>query len=220
MLLTDLIEEVYREFGDEAGIQITEADVLRWVNMGQRAIVLRNETLLQTETTTNIVAGQTDYSFPATLFILRTVRYKFPGDTSYRRLKGMNMQEFDELIDGWDGDEFGDSDPIAYCIYNSTIKLFPAPSAAVTSGLKIIFSRKPVDVVTSASSIDLPEQYHNALIAYCLQRAYQLDENWEAAGFKGQQLAEEVQLNAERENFPAREYYPTITARDEDYWLG
>lgn len=99
------------------------------------------------------------------------------------------------------------------------MKLFPGPLVASTAGLKLVYSRKPVDVTTSASTIDLPEAYHNALVDYCLQRAHAQDENWEAAQFKSQAVNQDIQLNAERENIPSREHYPRITVRAEDYWL-
>lgn len=219
MILSDVKIRVKRQFGDEAAVQVTDADIVRWVNDAQRDCVMKNETVLQTSSTTSAVANQQDYTLPTNLQILRTIRFKRTGDLSYYKLEGMSMSEFDEYVDGWDGTAYGASVPVVYTVYPSgTLKIFPVPAEASTNGIKIVYSRQPVDVVNDADSIDLPLSYHNAVVAYCLARAYELDEDWSAANNMGAEYDAGIKLNKDRENWTNREVYPRITVLDEDMY--
>lgn len=219
MNLMDLKTRVKRQFGDTAGIQVTDDDITRWANDAQRDIVMRNETVLQTISTTDAVAEQQDYAFPSDLLVLRGIHYKrVDGDPSFYKLKGMSYQEFDEYIDGWDGTAYGPSHPIVYTTYANTISLFPIPVSSGTDNLKITYSRQPVDLESDTDEIDLPLPYHNSVVDYCLSRAYELDEDWNAANMMKGKYDTGVALNKERENWGNHEAYPRMTVLLEDYW--
>src|ERR1700755_135259 len=59
--LGELQTAVKRTFGDESGVQITDADITRWVNMGCMEIVAQNKILQATASVTG-VADQASYS--------------------------------------------------------------------------------------------------------------------------------------------------------------
>lgn len=219
MNLGEVKTRVKRQFGDEASVQVTDEDITRWVNDAQRDIVMKNETVLQTTALTSSVANQQDYSFPATLLVLRGIHYKKAlTDPSFYKLRGMSYQEFDEYIDGWEGTSYGPSHPMTYTTYGDSIKMFPIPVDSVTDNIKIVFSRQPTDVDDDADTLDLPLAYHNAIVEYCLSKAYELDEDWGAANNLAAQYDVSVKLNKERENWGNHEQYPRITVSLEDYW--
>lgn len=219
MNLLELETRVKRQFGDMAGTQITNDDIIRWANDAQRDIVMRNETVLQTISATDAVAEQQEYAFPDDLLVLRGIHYKrMDADPAFYKLRGMSFQEFDEYIDGWDGTAYGPSHPIVYMTYANTINLFPIPVSSGTGNIKIIYSRQPTDLVSDTDDIDLPLAYHNAVVEYCLARAYELDEDWNAANVKETQYNTTVNLNKERENWGNHEAYPRMTTLLEDYW--
>lgn len=220
MILSDVKTRVKRQFGDEAAVQVTDADIVRWVNDAQRDCVMKNETVLQTSSTTSAVAQQQDYTLPATLLILRTIHFKRTGDLSFYKLEGMSFSEFDEYVDGWDGTQYGYTQPTVYTVYpTGTLKLFPIPSEASTNGIKLIYSRMPTDVAVDGDSIDLPLPYHNAVVDYCLAKAYELDEDWSAANNMSAAYDVGIKLNKERENWTNRDVYPRITVLEEDFWV-
>lgn len=132
LTLADVRTRVYRIFGDEANVQLTDEDITRWVNDAQRHIVMNNELLLKTTATANTVAGTDTYSLPSDLHQLITVHYKrSTGDPSYYKLKGLTLQQFDETIDGWDGTLFGSSWSQVYFKDDAdSIILFPRPDAS------------------------------------------------------------------------------------------
>lgn len=218
MIVSDVKTRVKRQFGDEAAVQVTDADILRWINDGQKDIALHNETVLQKSSTANSVANQQDYLLPTDLLTLRALHWKRNNDVAFYHLKGMSFQEFDEYIDGWEGTAFQASNPMVYTIFEGNIKLFPIPIQSGTSNLKIFYNRQPADVVNDGDVIDLPAAYHNAIVSYCLTKAYELDEDWGAASTLAQQKTEDIRMNRERENWSNTEYYPRITASAEDYW--
>jgi len=219
MNLADVKTRVKRQFGDDASVQIMDDDITRWANDAQRNIVMQNETVLQVTALADSVAGQQDYAFPSDLLVLRSIRYKREeGDLSFYALKGMSPGEFDEYIDGWDGTAYGPSYPVAYTTYANTISLYPIPVSSNVGNIKITYSRQPVDLTSDIDEIDLPLSYHNAVVEYCMAKAYELDEDWGAATNLAAQYNNSVALNKERENWGNHEVYPRIRVNLEDYW--
>lgn len=217
MLVSDIKSRVKRQFGDEAAVQVTDADILRWINDGLRDIVMKNEGVLETSSTTATVASQQDYTLPTNLLVLRNIRYKRLGDLSFYKLVGMSLSEFDEYIDGWEGTAYGPSTPVVYTVYGGALKLFPIPQLA-NETIKLVYSRVPVDVTADGDTPDLPLPYHNAIVDYCLQKAYELDEDWGSADNIAADYDAKIRLNKERESWQHREHYPNITVIGDDYW--
>lgn len=216
MLASDIITRVQRQFGDEAAVQVTEADIIRWINDGQREIVKHNEELLEKTATTSTVAGQQEYTLPADLMIFRSLTYKDTGMNSFQKLKGYSFNQFNELIDQWDGTDYPEGVPTVYTQYAGKFILFPIPVLSLTNSIKIYYNRKPTDVSTGASTVDLPDQYFEVLVKHCLSQAYEMDEDWEAAGAKLTEVASDLKLLKGREDWKEQEFYPVITIRQED----
>lgn len=213
----DVMDRVKRIFGDESSVQLTDADIFRWINDAQREVVMHSQNLLEKIGTINTVEGQDEYAFPTDLLILRSIRYKNDSMQSYSRLEFRNLQEFDTYINGWDGTFYGTNDPLVYTTYEDTIYLFPAPNQSTTAGLKVLYSRKPVDVDSALDPLDLPEGYHNAIVKYCLTKAYEMDEDYESSGIQFSQFQNDVNTLMNREKSKGHdEFYPTITTRWED----
>lgn len=216
MLVQDVADRVRRQFGDESSVQVTDTDIIHWVNDAQREIVAQSEDLLQTSVLTSTVANQQDYDVPTDMFVLKSLHYKPTSLTSFIRLKALSMEEFDEYIDGWEGSLYAASDPIVYHIYAGKIKLFPVPVVDITNGLKIYYSRKPVSATSLSDTVDLPDSYFNAVVSYCLAKSFEMDEDWGAAANMAGQMNSDVRRNQNRHNTPAWETYPTIGVRAED----
>jgi hypothetical protein len=216
----DVADRVKRTFGDEAGVQITDADIIRWVNDAQLQISVDNEDLLETVGTASIVSGQADYTAPSNLNTLRSLMYN-----NYR-IKGLSFSEFNEYLDGFKApagqNVYGNGRPEVFMVYGGTITLFPTPNESITDGLRIYYSRHPASVGTLADALTVPDRYHPAVVEYCLKRAYELDENVEMTAFKKGEFDSQVQKLKSQEKVTSTEYYPRITTLPEDdtYWEG
>jgi hypothetical protein len=216
MNVGDIVTRVRRIFGDDAAVQLDNADIIRWINDGQIEIVKRNEGALQKTSFINLVANQAQYTMPTDLLILRALRYRFTDMLSFNRLKYMNMQQFDESIDGWDGNAFTTGNPSFFTMDEGKALLFPIPSQSVTSGLKVLYNQQPVDVDDIADTISLPLIYHNTLVKYCLWCASLLDEDHEPALMYKNDFTADVDLLMTRETTEATNTYPVITTLEYD----
>ncbi len=216
MNVSDVNVRVRRTFGDEAAVQVTDADIIRWINDAQIEIVKNNDSALQKTGYVNLVADQSVYSLPDDLLILRSLRYKFSDNQSYNSLRFKNMQEFDQTIDGWDGTLFPSDRPIFFTVYEGKVTLFPTPSQSMTSGLKVLYNTKPTDVVTNVDSLSLPLIYHNTIVKYCLYQASLLDEDREPAVLYKTDFQQDIQVLQNNEVQDPVETYQTITVRDYD----
>ncbi len=191
-------------------MQITDADIYRWISDAQDMIVIQNEALLQTSSTTVSVAGQADYSLPSDTVHLNSISYKAFA------LKKLSFQEFQEYIDGFqDPANYSSGTPVNYMVYANTFTLFPTPPTAGDT-IKIFYSKRPTGVTADADPLALPIQYHEAIVMYCLQQAHQLDEDWAAAQAKGGELQQQINFLRDRETYEEDKYYPSITLLTED----
>lgn len=225
MNVQDVVTRVKRIFGDENAAQITDDDIIRWINDAQEKVVLENEGLMETTSTANIVQDQMEYDVPADFNILRSLKFK-----GYR-IKPMSLAEFNEYIDGYSAapgvSPYGPGIPEIFTVWDNKITLFPKPSENVTNGLTIYYIKHPASVGTLADSLTVPLQYHNTIVNYCLQQAYELDEDFQKAEAKKIAIADDLMKLNDRNKWISQEYYPRITTLPEDenygnygYWGG
>lgn len=218
MIVSDVMTRVRRSFGDESGVQITDADLIRWINDGQRELIKHNETVLETVATANIVANQQEYSLPANLLILKHITFKADGWTSYNPLQAFSFSQFNMMVDSWDGTQNPPDSPSIYTRYANNLILFPVPSVSLTSALKIYYNRQPVDITNASDALDVPIQYHEVLVKYCQSQAYEMDEDWDAAQIKDAATSSDIALLRGREDWNIQEFYPIISIREEDMY--
>lgn len=218
MNVQDVVTRVKRTFGDEAGVQISDLDIIRWINDAQEEIVLTNEGLMETVSSADTVQNQGEYDFPPGLSVLRSLKYKG------FRLKNLSFAEFNEYIDGYTAPDsvtnYGTGVPDMFMVWNEKISLFPIPDESVTDGLTIYYMRHPPEVVNMADALTVPLNYHNSVVNYCLQQAYELDEDYQKAGIKKGQFDETMMKLNDRNKWTSQEYYPSITTLPQDENFG
>lgn len=216
MIVSDIQTRVKRQFGDEAGVQLTDDDIIRFINDGMRQMVASNENLLQKVATASAVANQQDYTLPADCLILQGISYRGPSDSSYLKLKYLSLNEFNEYIDGWDGTQYGNSTPLVYMVFGSTVSFFPKPDQDAANAIKLYYNRVPANVTIAADTPDIPVLYHEVLVKYCLAQAYEMDEDFDAAVMKNQQIQGDMTVLRGRDSWKNQEFYSTITVLNED----
>lgn len=216
MNVQDVVDRVRRTFGDEAAVQVSDDDILRWINDGQIEIVKANEQALQKSDFVDLVAGQATYTLPTDLLLLRSLRFKMSDMQSYVNLRYKNMQEFDLVLDGWDGTTYTNSKPLYFTMFEGQVILFPTPDTAATDGLKVLYNQKPTEVTTLSDEIHLPLIYHNSIFKYCMWQASHLDDDHEPAMMYRTDFQSDIDLLNTRETKDPVATYPTITVRAED----
>jgi hypothetical protein len=201
---------VKRQFGDESSVQVTDDDIVRWINDGQREIATVNDEVLETIATTAITSGTADYALPEDMLRLRTVRY------GNRKIQGLTLQEAEEKIVNYeDPASYKTGTPEYFWIYANRITLYPTPNLTDSDNLKLYYTRIPAAVAIDADIPELHAKYHSAIIAYVLQQAYEMDEDWTASGNKSAQFVNN--LNSLKESdWITHDSYPTIRVLPED----
>ena len=211
MIVSEIATRVTRQFGDAASIQVDNTDIIRWVNDAQNELALANQ-LLQTSAATATVVGQQEYIIPPDILTIRSVRYK------NSKLRALNYNEAEEYIIGLDNAVLGT--PKEFWVWANKISLYPLPDTALATGLTIFYTRQPQPVALITDLPELPLQYHNAIVQYCLQQAYELDENWSAATAKQQQFDTATKQLKDNTDWLERDFYPMVTSTDTAEYMG
>lgn len=204
LTVADIAIRVKRQFGDEYGAQVTDADILRWVNDAMRDIALRNN-LLEVKAVTATVADQQDYTLPSDLLTLHSVRY------GTDKLASMTLQEADAFLDKSSTTGI----PMHYSVWGRTISLYPRPASATTS-LNIYYTRQPLVVNDNADTPEIPSAYHLRLVEYCIAQAYELDSEMASYAAKMQQFNANVASTKDNGEWESRDSYPSITVSADD----
>jgi len=206
----DILTRVQRQLGDEANSQITQADVMRWINDAMREIAHRNK-LLQVKASTDTLVNVPTYELPTDISKLYSVKYN--GQT----LQNLSISQVDNLIGVQDQtiqQGYPTGTPTHYWIWSDQINLWPAPDTALDGGLISYYTRTPAQVGAVGDTPELPDEYHGRILDYCLAQAYELDENYQVAANKmaqfNQGVTEQKDIDQEQQ-----ESYPFITDLDD-----
>lgn len=210
----EIITATNRQFGDEAEIQVSSADIIRWINQAQNEIAISNTTINEGMASANIVQDQDKYALlsdPAFADVARVHTVLYEG----RPVKNISFQE--ALVFIGSSTSKGSGDPQFYYIKNGTLVFFPIPDHNVTGGLTLHFTKTPKQVVTAGDKLTVPDTFYNAVLQYVIAQAMELDENYQAAQVKLQQFEKSVNIQ-QNETIEQEGYYPSITQDIEDYY--
>lgn len=209
--VTDVITSVNRQFGDESGVQITSADIIRWINDGQREIVIKNPEVNQAMVNINVVAGQTQFPVLANIpdiMVIHSIHFR--GQI----LRAMSFVQAQEQIIQSDDTRTQDT-PLFWYEYAGVINVWPIPTTDYAGGLTIFYSSAPAVVDSTSAPLTVPDSYFKALVDYCTAQAHELDQDFAAANVKAQQFETSIQVQANRTRSEDNTY-PTITLLPED----
>lgn len=217
LTVLDVKTRVKRKFGDEAGVQLTDADILRMINDAQRKIASRNDSMLEKTAVADTAAGIQEYSFPTDMLKFKGLSFKGTGETAYRPMQGMeSVHQLNLYIDGWDADTSSRGTPSIFAVHAAKFLVYPIPQDTIVGAFKVYYCRKPTDMVLDADVLDLPELYHTIVVDMVLQDAYEMDEDWQAASAKSAQTNLDIDRLKDSDEWLKRDTYPVITVRPED----
>lgn len=200
----DVQNAVKRQFGDESGVQIVDADVSTWINDAQDTIIDRNH-ILKAKSTISSVVGQANYSLAA-LPIHQIEALHYNGI----RLPNMAFAQAEEEIIGSPAQN---GLPELWYEWAGTITLFPAPDSILA--IDIYYTARPTRVDTNPLTLlSLPDKYYQDIVRYVLQQAYELDEDWQASQTKAQQFTDSIGAMGEEERSAQNMTYDVIVVYD------
>jgi hypothetical protein len=163
---------------DETNTRWPEAELLKWLNDGQREIVLLKPDSYAQNEAMELVVG-TKQSIPAAgLSLIDVVRNMgVDGETPGRAIRLIKRKILDEQVPDWHSEEadnevkhftFDDRDPKRFYVY---------PPSDGTTEVEVVYASSPADVIIT-DPVTLDDIYSNALLDYVLYRAYQKDADY------------------------------------------
>jgi hypothetical protein len=207
LTVAQITTRVQRQFGDTELAQILQSDVYNWINDCIREVVVQND-LLQTQSVTDGVANQKQYDLPTAVLKLRRVGYQgFP-------LRPLSVEEADQML-GNSGvavnSGYPTGTPTHYWVYAGKINLYPAPANSGTGDIALNYTKYPTPVTTTSDVPELPAEYDNRIVEYCIAQAFELDTNMQVAGIKMGQFQQGIDKLKGNADWEAQDYYPSIT---------
>ena len=195
---------VRRLFGDEAGVQLEDADIQRWVDDAQTAIVERNKVLKSVSTTSSVV-DQAAYTFPSPL-IVQVESITYDGSP----LANIEMHTAQERIQGFDPHQEESGTPTSWYEWGGNFVLYPKPDAV--KDITLYYTRYPLPMTgDEAQVLDLPDKYFQAVVDYILWKCYEMDEDWNGAQLKENHFRGALEEQAEEEREVGHMTYPIIS---------
>lgn len=206
----DVQDYVFRQFGDESGVQITGDDIVRWVNSAQGEINQRNR-VLRTKATTSAAAGQDSYTTPSDAVQIEAILY------NNKLIPNMDFVTAQDMISRMDPmNDIQLPFPRFWYVWSGSFIMWPTPQAAYP--LTMYYTRKPVQVAQSTDSLDLPDKYFEVIVAYVMKQAYEMDEDWEAVTAKAGEVEQRIGMYNGEESLGQDLSYQSVTLIDGEYF--
>lgn len=208
--VSDVAADVKRTFGDEASVQVTDSDIIRWVNQAQTEIVSKNQILLASGNTPS-VANQYVYSLSElNIQSIRSVHY------DGAKIKSLTFQDAEEYISKDDPQHNATGIPeFWYTWGNSELMLYPTPATADLP-IAVYFYALPTTVTQTDDFLSLPDNYYNRVLEFVMSCAYEMDENFAASEARINRFESNLVSMHEDENKGAQDFYPVMYVRPED----
>lgn len=166
----DIATRVQNAFGDSNGVFITDAMIWDWINEGQMEII--RETEINVATATGISRATMVAGLDISSYILLTDVYY-----GTRPLSLFTRESINRLGLG----EFPEGVPEAYYTIGKKVYVFPTPQASDATTYSTWYVAAAATVDGASDTLDIPLSMHGDLANFCIMKAHQRNENWNAA---------------------------------------
>lgn len=209
---------VKRQFGDESGVQVTDTDVMMWLNDAIREAVIQNNSINIKRKTVAALAGQVLCKLPdpENLVGVRSIQYRGDSNSPYISLEYLPPTAFDQLFPDWNSGTSTGSPCFYTSASTSQFKVFPAPAVNDGLGFSVEYNSFFCEVEDLTVAMDISARYYQYLVEYCLMKAYEMDENWEAADRKASFIQSTLNVLSSDDGNQHQATYPVISTRPED----
>lgn len=206
--LSDVIAEVKTQFGDTSGTELTDDMIARWVNQAQIEIISQSP-FNKATATQNSVAGTQTFTLPADVMQVESIQY----DGVILR----NMS-FEDANNRFRGAQLGTGTPNTWFVWGNSVYLYPVPDAV--KSLTIFYVKAPSTVSSPNDFLSCPDRYFNAIVEFCMSRAFAMDEDWTAQQVKSAAFDKNVRDNMNTDSVAAGTFFVIGDADEEMYATG
>jgi hypothetical protein len=180
ILASAIIDQAEEILQDTSNDKWSAADLLGWLNMGQRAIVREKPTTYVVRTALALTSGLYT-SLPAAAFLLLGVSMNLgltPGITPGVPITLVERKWMDATLPSWTSATASattehviydpDVNPLEFSVY---------PQSTGTGFIEVVTANRPADILSSASIL-VGDEYAEALLDYVLFRAFSRDADY------------------------------------------
>lgn len=201
--LAVLTQDIRRIFGDESGVQLDVADILRWANSGQMEIVTNNKALKAKATLPSVV-GQATYEFPA-VKIQQIEALHFDNV----RLENVPFAEAERYIISNDPEGLEQGTPSFWYEWDGVLTVWPKPDAV--KDLTLYYTAYPEELTGDTGQyLGVPDKFYNALVDFILAKCYEMDEDMNASQLAESRFRAALENQMEDERQAQHMTYPVI----------
>lgn len=199
---TDLAESVKRQFGDTSGAQLTDADILRWINEATREIGAALKPIKGISTTAS-VAGQSRYVLPnAEAIQIESIHY------DGIKIEAVLYATAEERI-SLDPQRTATGFPSFWYEWAGTVSFWPTPVDS-DKVIDVFYTKMPERMTALTEYIPLPDKHYDTIFAYVMAKAYELDEEFNEANNQRQSYLNRINEQADEDLAPQKRTYSTI----------
>jgi hypothetical protein len=200
----NVYDAVKRIFGDESGVQLTNADIVRWINEAQVDVSKQNQ-ILQTTATIAVVANTATYSLTSVSPAIDSVASLLLDG---RRVGNIPISQAEESISLADPEGTETGAPQFWYAWGGDITFWPKPNKNYTMLIRYI--AQPANVTTTTTDVlSLPDETFTDIVNFVLMKAYEMDENPQMMAVKQAEYSASVAERGETERLAATMTYET-----------
>lgn len=173
---SDLITQIRDILDEPVAAQSTDAQLIRWINEGNRDLARVTHALKDT-LTIPAVAGASSYSVPSNVLCVEYCYYHDKGGDQYYPMTPRHMDNFD-AVRGLDWAVEGVPMFFTTQGFAPNLKLVIAPTSPnSTDEFQLLTARLPVELTTGTVGdvIDTPTGWYDLLADYCEFKALRRD---------------------------------------------
>jgi len=209
---TDVATRVRASFGDISGAQLGDANILLWINDGQREIVNSNP-ILRSSKLTDLVVNQADYTFPSDKVLVIEAVYVdgYPIDNVTPQAAREYIQKADP------SSESTAERPEIWYERAGVLTFWPKPNKSITNGLKLEYIKNPTSLTSLSSAVNIPDRYFNELVNYVIAQSLEMDENYDASQLKHRQFRDGLDRLFTKDSTSQDSLYPSVLPDSGDY---
>ena len=179
ILASVIIDQAEQILMDSSNDKYSAADLLGWLNMGQRAIVREKPTAYPVRAAVSTTAGLWS-TLPAASFLLLgvTMNMGTTGTTPGAPITLVERKWIDAVLPTWT--TVTASTTTEHVIYDpdvNPLEFSVYPQATGTAKIEIITADRPADILITASIL-IGDEYAEALLDYVLFRAFSRDADY------------------------------------------
>lgn len=146
---------------------LTNTNLFLFLNERNRQLVAALQAIRENYksevSTANLVADQQEYVLPDDAMRLKRLEVTYDG-TNWKNVIFFDINERRKQTDTTTvSNDFSTDKPYAD-VHDTSVFLYPVPTAARTNGLKLWYSVRPQDMTLTTQSADVPKEYHMFLV--------------------------------------------------------